>query len=202
MRSPRRAVAVCALVALGLGTVAAAAARLARDDGRIGPARRLLNNGRRLDPYGTLTRLGQFPTGGRLTPDGRFFWTVSSGRGRNDVRIVSVRTGKVVQTLPLPGASGGIAIDAPRRTVYVSGVRDSSRADQASPAGTPGIAGDVLHVFGYDTTSGRAQQTGVLDVPAPPDAQPPQSFGLEPRALRLAGPPRRLARRRDAARAR
>jgi YVTN family beta-propeller protein len=180
MRSPRRAVAVSALVVLGLGGVAAAAARLARDDGRIGPALRLLNNGRRLDPYGRTTRLGQFPTGGRLTPDGRFFWTVSTGRGRNDVRIVSVRTGKVVQVLPLPGASGGIAIDAPRSTVYVSGVRDSSRTDQASPPGTPGIGGDVLHVFRYDATSGRAQETGVLDVPAPPDAEPPQSFGSSP----------------------
>src|SRR3954464_11052502 len=117
MGSPRRAVAVSVVVVLGLGGRAAGAARLARDNGRIGPARHLLNNGRRLDPYGRTSRLGQFPTGGRLTPDGRFFWTVSSGGGRNDVRIVSARTGKVVQVLPLPGASGGIAIDAAHRTV-------------------------------------------------------------------------------------
>jgi YVTN family beta-propeller protein len=180
MRPSRRAAAVAALVVLGLGGVAVAVARIARDDGRIGPARGLVNTGRQLHPHGRLTRLGQFPTGGRLTPDGRFFWTVSTGRGRNDARIVSVRTGKVVQTLRLPGASGGIAIDGPRRTVYVSGVRDSSRADQASPPGTPGIGGDVVHVFRYDATSGRAQRAGVLDVPAPPDAEPPQSFGSNP----------------------
>ena len=102
------------LVAVLVGAVGVAVARLAREDGRIGPDRRLLNNGRRLEPYGRLARLGQFPTAGRLTPDGRFLWTVSTGRGRNDARIVSVRSGKVVQVLPLPGASGGIAMDRRR----------------------------------------------------------------------------------------
>src|SRR4051812_50138261 len=70
------------------------------EDGRIGPDLRLLDNGRRLTPYGKLSPLGNFPTGGRVTPNGRFFWTVSTGRGAHDVRIVSVRTGKVLQTLP------------------------------------------------------------------------------------------------------
>jgi DNA-binding beta-propeller fold protein YncE len=172
--------ALVVLVVLGLCGVGVAVAQLTRDDGRIGPDRGLLNTGRKLEPHGRLTRLGQFPTGGRLTPDGRHLWTVSSGRGINDVRIVSVRTGRVVQTLRLPGASGGIAIDAARRTVYVSGVRDSSRDDQASPPGTPGIGGDVVHVFTYDRASGRARRGAVLDVPAPPEAEPPQSFGSNP----------------------
>ncbi|HEY3190726.1 MAG TPA: hypothetical protein VGJ70_24760, partial [Solirubrobacteraceae bacterium] len=102
-----------------LGGVAIAAAQLATEDGRIGPDRRLLGDGRLLTPYGKLATLGNFPTGGRVTPDGRFFWTVSAGRGANDVRIVAVRTGKVIQTLPLPGASGGIAMDPAHALVYV-----------------------------------------------------------------------------------
>jgi DNA-binding beta-propeller fold protein YncE len=168
------------LVAVLLGVVGIAVARLAREDGRIGPDRRLLNNGRRLEPHGRLTRIGQFPTGGRLTPDGRFLWTVSSGRGRNDVRIVSVRTGEVVQVVPLPGASGGIVMDRRRPTAYVSGIRDSTRGDQRSAPGTPGIQGDVVHVFGYDRSTGKAQRAGILEVPAPADAPEPQAFGAGP----------------------
>src|SRR4051794_37388823 len=132
-----RSLLVVVIVAL-LAGVGAAVAQLGGDDGRIGPERRLVGDGRRLTPYGTLADIGNFPTGGRVTPNGRFFWTVSAGRGLNDVRIVSVRTGKVLQTLPLPGASGGIAMDPKRPLVYVSGVHDSSHQLEKSTPGTPG----------------------------------------------------------------
>src|SRR5881227_2197171 len=146
------------------------------DDGVIGPARRLLGNGRQLTPYGKTAPLGNFPTGGRVTPNGRFLWTVSTGRGLNDVRIVSVRTGKVLQTLPLPGASGGIAMDPKRPLVYVSGVHDSSHALERSPPGTPGINGDVVHVFSYNPRFGVARFEKVIPVPPPSNAPVPQNF--------------------------
>ena len=102
------------IAALAL-TIAAAAAFPAlaanENEGRIGPSLRILNNGRHLTPYGRLVNVGNVPTGGALTPDGRFYWTVSAGSGFNDIRIVSVKTAKVVQTIPLPGASGGVVID-------------------------------------------------------------------------------------------
>ena len=85
-----------------------------------------------------MTTVGNFPTGGALTPDGRFYWTVSTGRGVNDIRIVSVRTGKVVQTLPLPGASGGIVMDPKRPLAYVSASPTPTHSRPAAPAGTPG----------------------------------------------------------------
>jgi DNA-binding beta-propeller fold protein YncE len=171
-----RARAVGVVVVLGLlGGVGVAVGR--RDeDGRIGPARDLLGNGRALSPYGTQAALGNFPTGGRVTPNGRFFWTVSTGRGANDVRIVSVRTGKVLQTLPLPGASGGIAMDPSRPLVYVSGVHDSHHKLEQSPAGTPGIDGDVVHVFSYSARFGRARFERVIKVPPPSNAATPQDF--------------------------
>ena len=31
-------------------------------------------------PIGRMTTVGQFPTGGALTRDGRFYWAVGSGR--------------------------------------------------------------------------------------------------------------------------
>ena len=171
----RRAIAAVLLTA-ALGGVGVAVAQLAGDDGRIGPDRRLLGDGRLLTPYGTLAPLGNFPTGGRVTPNGRFLWTVSTGRGPNDVRIVSVRTGKVVQVLPLPGASGGLAMDPVHPLVYVSGVHDSRHKLQQSPRGTPGINGDVIHVFSYSARYGVAKFEKVLAVPPPSDASPPQSF--------------------------
>src|SRR3954466_1940248 len=146
------------------------------DDGVIGPDRHLLGDGRRLSPYGMLAPLGNFPTGGRITPNGRFLWTVSTGRGLNDVRIVSVRTGKVIQKLPLPGASGGIAMDPRKPLVYVSGVHDSDHALEKSPPGTPGINGDVIHVFSYSARFGVAQFEKVIAVPPPSNAPAAQSF--------------------------
>src|SRR6476619_5958877 len=55
-----------------------------------GRGTRIQPTGRQLNPVGELTKLGNFPTGGALTPDGRFLWTLSTGRGINDIRIVKV----------------------------------------------------------------------------------------------------------------
>src|SRR3954468_16403044 len=79
--------------------------------GRIGPRFHVTGNGRHLRPPGKLVKLGHFPTGGALTPDGHFYWAVSTGRALNDVRIIAVarKRPKVIQVLPIPGASGGIA---------------------------------------------------------------------------------------------
>src|SRR5215210_1842913 len=116
----RRALLAILVVLCAGGAVAVATAPDDVVTGRIGPAQTLLGNGRHLQPFGKLVSLGNFPTGGAVTADGRFLWTLSTGRGRHDIRIVSVRTGAVVQVLPIPGASGGIAIDSERRLVYVS----------------------------------------------------------------------------------
>src|SRR5262245_28357361 len=95
---------IVALVAIAaLGTAAAFVLGAKAPQGVIGPDTRIQPNGRLLDPVGKLTRLGNLPTGGALTVDGRFAWTLSAGRGANDVRIVRVRkqgkkkAGKVVQ---------------------------------------------------------------------------------------------------------
>src|SRR5919197_4075148 len=163
----------CAVAAFA----ATAAGSAAADDGRIGPQLGLLGNGRHLDPAGALVDLGNFPSGAAVTPDGRFLWTISTGRGQNDVRIVSVATRRVVQVLPLPGASGGVALDPGRPVAYVSGVADSdaAHADQQQP-GLPGREGDVVHVFDYDRKSGRATFRDLIDGPPPPGTAPPQSF--------------------------
>ncbi len=188
MRIRQLVVAGAGVLALGGGALAVAA--LVQDDGRIGPDRALLNSGRHLRPYGSLVKVGGFPTGGALTPDGRYYWAVSTGRGIHDVRIVSVRSGRVLQTLRLPGASGGIAIDPTSPTVYVSGVQDSGHGGQQAPASLPGRGGDVIHVFTYNRKTGSATRGAVIPVPPPADAPTPQNFPPTNVGQRLAWPDR------------
>ena len=141
--------------------------------GSAATAQAFLGNGRDLTPYGRMTTVGQFPTGGALTRDGRFYWAVGTGRGTNDVRIVAVATGKVVDTFKLPGASGGIAMDPRAPVAYISGVHDSAYPSQQ--VGGPGKDGDVVHVYSYDR-DGHATFVKAIPVPPQSSAPIPQNF--------------------------
>jgi len=201
------------LVVLALSAATAALAASSGDDGRIGPQSRIQPSGRLLTPYGKLTGLGNLPAGGALTPNGRFLWTVSAGRGSNDVRIVQVGTsgrckrggrghrcrvkrarqiGRITQVIPMPGANGGMAMSRDNKTAYVSGTGDpchgctgGTHLGEGAPAGTPGMAGDVIHVFSYDGRTGKAERTGVIPIPPPPGAPVPQAI---PTGLPAPGP--------------
>jgi DNA-binding beta-propeller fold protein YncE len=196
-----------AFTAGGVVTVAAgvALAASAFDEGRIGPQNRIQPSGRLLKPHGKLTGLGNLPAGGALTPDGRFMWTVSAGRGRNDIRIVKIaadgrcpkrhghrcrvkrarQVGRVVQVIPMPGANGGMTMAPDGRSAYVSGTPDpcggkgckpdSTHFGEDAPKDTPGADGDVVHVFKYDSKTGRAERTGVIPIPPPAGAPVPQA---------------------------
>ncbi len=170
-------VAVAATVVLLAGVAAIAVGQALQDTGRIGPERKLTGNGRRLEPFGRLVTVGNFPTGGAVSPNGRWYWTVSTGRGENDIRIVSVRSGRVTQTIRLPGASGGIVMDPTANKAYVSGVRDSTgRTLQETKPDVPGHKGDVIHVYDYNPGTGSARFDRVIAVPPPSSATAPQNF--------------------------
>src|SRR5690349_11436638 len=140
-RSVRRRTLVLLVATAVLG--AAGAYAIAQDAttmvGVIGPANRIQPSGRKLSPVGKLTQLGNHPGGGALTPSGAYLWAVDAGRGKNDVKIVQVaatrkckagkrgakcraankkRIGKVIQTIPMPGASGGIAFSPDGKTAF------------------------------------------------------------------------------------
>ena len=187
---------LAAIIAGGAAVVLAADG--GKREGRIGPETGIQPSGRLLDPVGRLTKLGNLPAGGALTVDGRFAWTLSAGRGKNDIRIVRVRpkrcpqgrgkrarrcrkrarkqVGKVVQKLPMPGLSGGIAMSADGSTAYVSGLSEPSSDRNKPPPGVPGTDGDVIHVFKLDPKRGKATRDGLIGVPPPPGTQPPQDF--------------------------
>jgi YVTN family beta-propeller protein len=167
----RRGAAAALLVA------AAAAAGTALAAETVGPESGLLPSGRKLDPAGRLTALGAFPTGGALTPDGRFYWAVDAGRGNNFVRVIDVASGSVEQTLPLPGGYVGVAFAPDGRRAYVSG----QPAEGRQPAEAKGREGDVVHVYDVDAKTGRATEldpiaiAGARDGAAAADELPPAS---------------------------
>jgi YVTN family beta-propeller protein len=165
------------IAGLVVGTLVAGAAvgYAVSNNGVIGPKKHETGNGRVLHPVGHMTKVGNFPTGGALTTNGKFFWTVSTGRGFNDIRIVRVRKHRVVQKLPIPGASGGIVMDPARHRAYVSGVADSEHLDQQRTH-SPGRTGDVVFVYRYNAKTGRAHFLHLLKVPPPDDAPVPQNF--------------------------
>ena len=86
------------------------------------------------------------------------------------------KAGKVVQTIRMPGVSGGIAMAGDGKTAYVSGVADSPYIDEKSPPGTPGLEGDVIHVFSYDKKTGLATHGPTIPVPPPSGTKSPQNF--------------------------
>src|SRR3954468_23454896 len=126
-----------------------------------GPSAALTGNGRHLEPAGRLTQVGSFPTGGALTRDGRFYWTVDAGRGATAVRVIEVATGAVKQTLPIPGGYVGIAFAPDGRRAYVSG----EPRDGDFGKGLKGEGGDVIHVFDVNTTSGAATEVDPILLP-------------------------------------
>jgi len=153
-----------ALLALTAGAVVSRAASDAPPvPGEIGPAYAVTGNGRVLHPDGRMTPVGDFPTGGALSPDGRFYWTISAGHGHDDVQIVDVASGRVVQILPLPGAYVGVAFAPDGRAAYVSG----EPTGNSHPTGpTRGDAGDVIHVFSVDPRTGAALEQTPISLPA------------------------------------
>ncbi|HEX5500350.1 MAG TPA: hypothetical protein VFX03_14020, partial [Thermomicrobiales bacterium] len=164
---------VLIVLALALGGAALVFAGANTETGVIGPQNQIQPNGRQLHPVGKQTKLGNLPTGAALTTDGRFAWTLSAGRGRNDIRIVRVesknrkRVGKIVQTIPMPGLSGGVVMSPDGTTAYVSGTPNGGKTSNSVDDSVPGREGDVIHVFKL-SHNGQAQRDGVIAVPPPP----------------------------------
>src|SRR5437588_1447316 len=155
----RWAASAAVLLALAAGGIALAESR---QTGEIGPSLGITANGRVLHPVGRLTTVGNFPTGSALTPDGRFLWVADCGHGSDDVRVVDVASGTVVQTLPLPGCYGGIAFAPDGLHAYVSG---NPRGDSPTEGATQGDQGDVIHVFTVDPATGKGVEQKPLLIP-------------------------------------
>src|SRR4051794_5277398 len=190
-------VRLAALAAAATATTGIAFAQSDTNTGIIGPQNHIQPSGRKLSPTGRLTPVGNHPGGGALTTNGRFLWVLDAGRGHNDIRVVDAapatackpkkkgkkcrkqaakKLGKVIQTIPMPGVSGGVVMAPDGQTAYVSGVPDSPYLDQKSTPDVPGIEGDVIHVFKYSPKTGLVARAGTIPVPPPGGTRAPQNF--------------------------
>ena len=144
-----------------------------------------LPEGRRLTPAGSTVALGNYPTGGAVTADGRFLWTVSTGTSSNDVRIVDTASKRVCQVVNLPGASGGIALDSRNHLAYVSGLANARW--QPSKSGLPGAGGDVIQVIAWGDVCGHARVLRIIAVPPQQNAPTAQVFPPPRQGLTASG---------------
>jgi DNA-binding beta-propeller fold protein YncE len=174
MRTRKRALLIALLAVLG--SSGAVAVATLRDEPEVSPSSHVIATLRKLEPSGHLVKVGNFPCGAAVTRDGRFYWTVSAGYTENGVQIVSTRRHQVIQTLQIPGASGGVALDSEHQLAYVSGEPESDIPEVQTPAGTPGKDGDVVHVFHWSPHSGRATYVGAIPVPPPANAPALDAF--------------------------
>jgi DNA-binding beta-propeller fold protein YncE len=176
MRTKKIALVVLLTVVLaGGGAIALALSRRSQPP-VVSPSTHVIATLRQLRPSGQLIRVGNFPGGAAITPDGAFYWTVSAGYTDNGVQIVSTQRQRVVQTVKLPGASGGVAIDGAHGLAYVSGEPDTDITEVKLPSGTPGRSGDVIHVLRYAKRTGRATPVTTIAVPPPPGAPALDAF--------------------------
>ena len=163
----------------------------------------VLPSGRQLTPAGAQVQLGNYPTGGAVTADGRFLWTVSAGVTANDVRIVDTATRTVCQVhRSCPGASGGIALDSAHRRAYVSGLANSRW--QPSKNGLPGRARRRrARLSAGPTRAARPRELRTIAVPPPAgraDAAGVPAAAGGPRHRRTMAWPQKLAVSPDGAR--
>jgi YVTN family beta-propeller protein len=158
--APSRAALVAALVVLSLGGVAIARSVTS---GEVGPSMHLTGNGHLLHPAGRLTSVGNFPEGSALVPGGRFLWVADCGHGEDDVKVVDLITGKVIQTLPLPGCYGGVAVAPNGRAAYVGGTPKGSSPTEGP---TKGDKGDVIHIFTVNPVTGKGVEQNPLQLPS------------------------------------
>jgi YVTN family beta-propeller protein len=159
-RRPVGVALVAGVVCLVLGGVAIAQSATT---GEVGPSLNLTGNGHLLRPAGRLTTVGDFPTGSAVLPGGRFLWVADCGHGEDDIKVVALATGAVVQTLPLPGCYGGVAFAPDGHRAYVSGTPKGSSPTEGP---TQGDQGDVIHIFAVDPATGTGTEQTPLQLPA------------------------------------
>ncbi len=186
----RRTRLVLAVAVLALPALGARALGGGNHTESVGLGDRITAQLRQLRPYGHLVRVGNFPGGSALTPDGRFYWTVSAGYDKNGVQIVDVASGRVIQKLVIPGASGGVALDGSHHRAYVSGEPNPDISEFQAPNGAQGTDGDVIHVFRWSKRTGKAKELHAIPVPPPSNAPNVDAFPPETPPRQMSWPER------------
>ena len=132
-----------------------------------------LGNGRRLDPQGQMVTLGNFPTGGSLTPDGCRYWAVDAGLGKNAVRVVNLKDWSVEQTLHIPGGEGAVCFTPDGKRAFVSG---HSRGAYDADGPVKAENGDAIHVYDIADSGIATEAEPMILSPLPQGTPPPTAI--------------------------
>ena len=85
----------------------------------------LLHNQWPIRPVGAQIELGNFPAALAVDPSGRYAAIAEAGSGKHDILIVDLKGNRVIQTVPVHQAYGGIAFTPDGRRLVVSGGADN-----------------------------------------------------------------------------
>jgi YVTN family beta-propeller protein len=167
----------------------------------VGPAAALQPDGRLLHPAGKEIPLGNLPLGGALTPNGRYLWGLASGFGTDEIDIAEVNPPnpcfvgprgdtcrrarlskmRVVQRIPMPGLTGGMAFSPSGGRAYVAG--SPAASGDAVGASALGSEGEAIHVFATSPRTGLANELRTIPIPPPADAPIPPNFRAAPKRM-------------------
>ncbi len=76
-----------------------------------------------LTPAGKQVKLGDFPMGGALSPDGKYLVVSNDGQGKQSLQVIKTATNKVVQTIPYSSPEAlylGVAFSPDGKKMYAS----------------------------------------------------------------------------------
>ncbi len=90
-------------------------------------------------------------------------WVTDCGHGEDDVKVVNLKSGKVIQTLALPGCYGGVTFAPGGGTAYVGG---TPKGSSPTDGPTKGDQGDVVHVFKVSPKTGTGTERSPIALPA------------------------------------
>ncbi|MED1204388.1 bifunctional YncE family protein/alkaline phosphatase family protein [Heyndrickxia acidicola] len=120
----RKTVIAAAVAALTLTTSSAyAAMHMSRTPGPKGMNTGITPHNTALTPAGQQIKLGDFPMGGALSPDGRYFVVSNDGQGTQSLQVVDTKTNKIVHTAEYTSPESlylGVAFSPDGKTLYAS----------------------------------------------------------------------------------
>jgi YVTN family beta-propeller protein len=96
----RKHVVAAAIAALAISSGSVYASVTNRTAGPQGDQIGVTSSNRMLTPAGKQIKLGNFPMGGALSPDGRYLVVSNDGQGTQSLQVVDTKTNKVVQSIP------------------------------------------------------------------------------------------------------
>ena len=96
---------------------------------------RLLVTGWRIEPAGSQTPLGDFPTAAALSPDGKYLVALNAGSAAPSLSVMDTASGRVTATVPVPDAWLGIVFSPKGDRLYVGGAARAAIFEFAFAAG-------------------------------------------------------------------